>query len=248
MLAALKRSLRRRGLMGTVRAAAFGLKCQHAVRGKRGLEIGGPSDMFHRMIPVYPAMRSLDNCVFSTETVWEGKREDGAPFGSWGRNRVVDAVDLADIHDHEYDFVLSCHSLEHIANPVKALHNWKRVAPMLVLVLPYCRETFDHLRPVTSLSHMIEDFERNVGEDDLMHLEEAIALSDLSRLTLKDETLEEAQRRIDPRKNPSNRCIHHHVFDEKNSVELLSHCGYCVVAQQTQAASVCLLATSSRLT
>jgi hypothetical protein len=30
----------------------------------------------------------------------------------------MDAVDLAMFRDHCYDFVLSCHSLEHIANPV----------------------------------------------------------------------------------------------------------------------------------
>jgi hypothetical protein len=132
--------------------------------------------------------------------------------------------------------------LEHIANPIKALKNWRRVAPNLLLVLPYCRETFDHRRPVTTLSHMIEDFERNVGEDDLSHLEEVLELSDLSRLTLpKGMTLEIAKQLADPLRNAQNRCIHHHVFDEQNSVQLLTHGGYRVLARQIAAASLFFL-------
>jgi len=246
MLAELKRSVRNRGIAGTARAVMFAGRCQWAVRGKRGLEIGGPSDLFRRFIPVYRALHSLDNCTFSRDTIWEGHREDGAAFtfypGKSGRNRLIDGVDLNGIRDGEYDLILSCHSLEHIANPIKALKNWRRVASDLLLVVPYCRETFDHRRPVTTLTHMIEDFDRNVGEDDMSHLKEVMELSDLSRLTLsKGMTLETAKQLADPLRNPQNRCIHHHVFDERNSVELLNHCGYRILAQQTAAASIFFL-------
>jgi hypothetical protein len=224
----------------------FAQRCQRTVRGKSGLEIGGPSELFRRFVPVYKALHSLDNCVFSSDTIWEGHREDGAAFafypGKSGRNRIVDAVELNGIRDGEYDLILSCHSLEHIANPIKALKSWQRVAPKLLLVLPYCRETFDHRRPVTTLAHMIEDFERNVGEDDMSHLKEVVELSDLSRLTLpRDMTLETAKQLADPLRNPQNRCIHHHVFDEHNSIQLLTHCGYRVLAKQIAAASIFFL-------
>ena len=252
MFADLRRSLRKRGMVGTFRAAfraaPFGAKCKIAVRGKHGLEIGGPSQTFQRMVPVYSSVASLDNCVFSTETIWEGKREDGGPFnyfhGKPGRNRIVDAVELAGVTDGEYDFILSCHSLEHIANPIKALQNWRRVAPgYLILILPYYRETFDHRRSPTAIEHMIEDFERNIGEDDLTHLTEAITLSDLSRLTLADGlTLDRAKELANPLDNLRNRCLHHHVFDETNAIQLLSYVGYRVLSQRLAEGSIFLLA------
>ena len=181
MLASLKHSLQKRGIVGTLRAVGFAAQCVLAVRGKSGLEVGGPSKFFRDAVPVYPVVKSLDNCVFSTETIWEGRRSDGEPFEFLpggrkpGRNRIVDAVDLAGIRDSEYEFVLSSHSLEHIANPIKALKNWRRTAPgYLVLIVPHYRETFDHRRPLTTLRHMIADFERNVGDDDLTHLQEVL--------------------------------------------------------------------------
>lgn len=249
------RSLRKRGLIGTVRMARFAAQCVIALRGKKGLEIGGPSQLFQNAVPVYSSVRSLDNCVFSTETMWEGKREDGAPFNflpeKTGRNRVVDAVHLEGIGNSEYEFVLSCHSLEHIANPIKALENWRRVAPgYLLLVLPYYRATFDHLRPITALSHMISDFERNIGEDDLTHLSEVLQMSDLSRLELPEDMSLEFPERIALVKkmsseNARHRSMHHHVFDQSNATQLVQFCGYRVLTSLTSAGSIFVLGKSS---
>jgi hypothetical protein len=248
------RSLRNRGLIGTVRMASFAAQCLIALRGKKGLEIGGPSKLFRNRVPVYSAVRSLDNCVFSTETIWEGKRDDGATFnflpGKAGRNRVVDAVDLVGIEDSEYEFVLSCHSLEHIANPIKALKNWRRVAPgYLLVVLPYYRDTFDHLRPVTALSHMIADFERNIGEDDLTHLPEVLELIDWSRVELPEGTaleLSEHMALVKRRssENAHHRSMHHHVFDERNAIELVQYCGYRILTSLINAGSIFVLGKS----
>src|SRR5215467_4828128 len=245
---AVLRSLRKRGLISTVRTASFSARCVIALGGKRGLEIGGPSNLFRKRVPVYSAARSLDNCVFSTETIWEGQRDDGAPCNflpdKTGRNRVVDAVDLKGIEDSEYQFVLSCHSLEHIANPIKALKNWRRVAPgYLVLVLPYCRETFDHLRPITPLSHMIADFESNVGEDDLTHLPEVLELIDWSRVEVpKDAALvsSEYMALVKERcsENARHRSMHHHVFDERNATQLVQYSGYRILMSLTNAGNI----------
>src|SRR5215469_339076 len=247
----LLRSLGRRGLFGTVRMASFVARSVIAVRGRRGLEIGGPSEMFRSPVPLYSSVGALDNCVFSTETMWEGKRDDGAPFnllpGKAGRNRVVDAVDLDGIEDSEYEFVLSCHSLEHIANPIKALKNWRRVAPgYLLLVLPYYRDTFDHLRPVTLLSHMIADFQRNIGEDDLTHLPEVLELSDLSRVELPELELPERMAYVTKMssENARHRSMHHHVFDESNATQLVQYCGYHLLTSLTTAGSIFVLAKS----
>jgi len=244
------RSLRNRGLIGTVRSANFAMQCMLAIRGKKGLEIGGPSDLFRRTVPVYSVVGSLDNCVFSTETIWEGNRADGARFnflpGKAGYNRVADAVDLGGFEDSEYDFILSCHSLEHIANPIKALKNWRRIAPgYLVLILPYFRDTFDQFRPVTTLNHMISDFEGNIGEDDLTHLQEVVELTDLSRVELlRGLAPEEGKAKVAEMSsdNLRYRSMHHHVFDQQNTIELVQYGGYRVVTSLVTTCSICVLA------
>ena len=247
------RALRNRGLSDTVRCTSFAIRCLLAVWGKKGLEIGGPSDLFRRTVPVYPVVRSLDNCVFSTETVWEGNRSDGAPYNflpdKSGYNHVSDAVDLRCIKDSEYDFVLSCHSLEHIANPIKALKTWQRVAPgFLVLILPYYRDTFDQFRPVTPLEHMISDFESNIGEDDLTHMQEVVQWTDLSRVeSLKGLTAAEGKAKV-AEMSPDNmhyRTMHHHVFDQQNTVALIQYSGYRVITSFISRGSIFVLAQSA---
>ncbi len=201
--------------------------------GKRGLEIGGPSESFRRRkwVPVYPRVRELDNCDFSERTVWaEHGREFRFDAGKApGKTIVCDGSRLEPVTTGEYDFVLSAHNLEHFANPVKALKEWQRVlAPGggLVLVLPHYRYTFDHRREPTPVEAMLQDYEQGVGEDDLSHLEEILERHDLARDPGAG-TREEFERRC--RDNVNNRCLHHHVFDERNSRELLVRVGFEVL-------------------
>lgn len=223
---------------------------QNAVSGKCGLEIGGPSGLFQdgSTLPIYRVIRSLDNCVFCETTVWEGTREDGEAFafypGKIGRNLVMDGTDLTRIPDHSYDFVLSCHSLEHIANPVKALRHWVRVTVpggALIVVLPDYRRTFDRRRTPTPVSHMLDDFTRSIGEDDLTHLPEVLARHDLWKdPAAGDREAFEAR----AKNNFQNRCLHHHVFDEGNSRELLEEVGLTVhVVERAPPHHIALLTT-----
>jgi SAM-dependent methyltransferase len=215
------------------------LRCFRAVRplvdGKRGLEIGGPSAVFEgglRRLPIYPRVESLDNCDFSRDTTWASHQEsytfstEKAP----GKNIFQDASNLSSVTDHTYDFILSSHNLEHFANPVKALQEWKRVTRPgggLILVLPNYSETFDHRRTPTSVDHMFEDFRQDTQEDDLTHLPEILEKHDLSMDPLAGSADEFRRRSLD---NFSNRCLHHHVFDTANSRELLTRCGMSVLA------------------
>ncbi len=205
------------------------------VQGKAGLEIGGPSGTFSDtgVLPLYRWVANLDNCVFSTETVWEGNRPEGYTFcfhpaQKNGYNFIRDATDLHDIVDAKYDFLLSAHNLEHIANPVKALKEWIRVVKpggALIIILPHRLYTFDHRRPVTNVQHMLEDYARGTDERDMTHLPEVFKLHDLSR-DPQAGSFEQFQQRCEI--NFHNRCLHHHVFDENNSRELLSAVGLLV--------------------
>jgi SAM-dependent methyltransferase len=136
------------------------------------------------------------------------------------------------VTDHDYDFVLSSHNLEHFANPVKALMEWKRITRpggSLILVLPDYRRTFDHRRVPTPVQHILEDYSKNVGEDDVTHIPEVLQLHDLELDGgLKTHSLEELKARAS--ENLSNRALHHHVFDESNSAQLLTEAGLKILA------------------
>jgi predicted SAM-dependent methyltransferase len=202
--------------------------------GKRGLEIGGPSDLFREgnVLPAYEQVGSLDNCDFSKRTTWTS--HDGTFTFSFkktpGKTLICDGSDLFEVADSTYDFVLSSHNLEHFANPVKALKEWHRVLKptgALVLVLPYYRDTFDHQRQPTSVEHMLNDFHQGTGEDDLTHLDEILEKHDLTKDISAGSRQNFLERSLD---NASNRCLHHHVFDDRNSRELLSRAGFEVLS------------------
>jgi SAM-dependent methyltransferase len=199
--------------------------------GKNGLEIGGPSSIFmsKSILPIYPIVKNLDNCNFSRETVWEGKITEGLNFNYYGNKLgyqfIREATDLTGIGSETYDFILSSHVLEHIANPLKALFEWKRVLKnggVLLLVIPHKQCTFDHRRPVTDLDHLIKDYENKVDEHDMSHLKEIIELHDLS-MDPEAGTFEKFILRA--KDNFKNRCLHHHVFITEEIIRVIDYIG-----------------------
>lgn len=214
------------------RSAASFRRHREEVRDKRGFEIGGPTQRFRAsgLFPVYPLAARVDNCNFSNETAWTGTLREGETF-VYDSNRppgyqyICDATDLHNIKSDTYDFILSSHSLEHIANPIKALIEWKRILlsdGLIVLIIPHKEGTFDQYRQVTALSHLIEDYSRGIDENSLAHLPELVALHDLSREPTRM-TRELLRTRC--LSNSVNRCMHHHVFTTASVIELLDYSG-----------------------
>src|SRR5262249_20349979 len=125
-----------------------------------------------------------------------------------------------------YEAVLASHVLEHVANPVKALLEWRRVLTdegLLLMVLPDKDRTFDQHRPVTSIDHMIADHERETGEDDLTHLDEILPLHDLSRDPWAGTPGQFRERSVN---NAELRSLHHHVFTLQSASELVAYAGF----------------------
>jgi SAM-dependent methyltransferase len=235
-----------------IRVNSLGL-FRRAVGGKIGIEVGGPSRSFtgRGMLPVYPYVSRVDNCVYASETFWEGEVKEGWTFRyhdgkPCGFNFIREATDLRGIGDASYDFLLSCHSLEHTANPVKALKEWRRVTKSdgtFVIVLPHYKYTFDRRRPPTPVNHMLDDYERGTGENDQTHIPEILALHDLS---LHPEPITHEQLRAGILNNSAARFAHHHVFDEGNSSQLLEACGLAVAkVQLVKPYHIVLLAANS---
>jgi SAM-dependent methyltransferase len=205
-----------------------------AIEQKIGLEIGGPSRLWAsgHFLPIYAACQYVDGCNFAGETVWEGKIHQG-PYhceGAHGKGRqyIADAVDLAMLRDPSYDFVLSCHCLEHIANPIKAVKEWIRVLKpngFLVLAVPHRDGFLSLVRSVSSLAHIVNDYESNITEHDMTHLEELIE----ANTKLKDEASKQRERDILLR-NFEHRMMHHHSFDPTLVVSLVDYVGMQVRA------------------
>jgi SAM-dependent methyltransferase len=208
---------------------------------RRGLEIGGPSKIFADLgeVPVYRLAASVDNCNFSTTTVWEGEIVEGETFAFHrnrkpGRQFVAEATALPQIPSNSYDFVLSSHTIEHTANPLRALREWRRVLKpegTLVLVVPDKNWTFDHRRPVTPLGHLMEDYENATKEDDLTHLPEILKLHDLGR-DRRAGSYEAFKARSE--RNAENRCLHHHAFDKDSAIAMTEAAGYRVLSAETR--------------
>ena len=79
---------------------------------------------------------------------------------------------------------------------------------------------------------MFEDYVQQTGEDDTRHVEEVLQLHDLEMDgTLRTHTLEELRARS--ANNFTNRALHHHVFDEFNSTELLRRVGLEILSVET---------------
>ena len=240
---------RSQGVLGTVQSAkdrlvgtrsALADEALIIAEGVKGIEIGGPSGRFgrHGMLPIYSVMRAIDNVNFSDQTLWEGSLVEGMPFAPTGTPVGIqflrEATDLSGIADHSYDLILSSHCLEHIANPLRALREWRRICGLegyLCLIVPHRDGTFDRNRPVTPMNHYMSDEQNNVDETDDTHFDEIIRLHDLRRdpgvRSLSDLKSRVAQ-------NQTMRAVHHHVFDLKSAVLLISEAGWTPFAAEAR--------------
>jgi SAM-dependent methyltransferase len=244
--------IRSRGIKGaflTVYRLKFPPKCRifqqcaALVKNRYGLEIGGPSSCFEKgFMPIYSEIARLDNCNFSNNTVWEGALTEGLHFKfnpdkPNGYQYICEATDLSAVPENSYDFVISHHALEHVANPLKAMQQWLRILKgdgIAILILPHKAQMFDRRRPVTTLSHLIEDYSNNTGEDDATHLSEILELHDIN-LDWSAESLEAFQQQC--RQNAKFRCIHHHVFTTELVIGMFDFIGMQVLMAESQVQS-----------
>jgi SAM-dependent methyltransferase len=176
----------------------------------KGLEIGGPSPLQQIRDILYRNAERMDNVNFSLQNTWSGMH---GPF-VYDTEYENEATELKDIESETYDFVVASHTLEHIANPLKALFEFKRVLKpngYMVLVLPLKETCFDHARDYTRFDTILDKFDKNVDENDLSSLREILCKHDLEMDKHAGNFVQFVERSL---RNHENRCLHHHVFDE----------------------------------
>lgn len=210
------------------------IRFSYSMRSRKGLEIGGPSSIFSLKgyIPVYLFANAIDGVNYSNTTVWEGSIKEGN-FYKWhnktGHQFIREATDLSVIPDNTYGFILSSHSLEHVANPLLALKEWSRVLKpngTIVLVLPDKHHTFDINRPFTNMAHLLDDYAARTGEDDTTHFDEVIA-----NLVPEDDGRSREETIDIIRDNARLRCVHHHVFSQELVKEMFDWLDFSIIHQ-----------------
>jgi hypothetical protein len=227
-------------------------KYQELFRDKSALEIGGPTPLFGedaKCFPIYSVLSRLDNCNFSDKTVWSSVKE-GDPIecvgNRPGKQIVDDGCQLAKFKNSSYEIIINSHVVEHLANPIKALFRWKEVLTeggILVMVIPHKDGTYDHRRPVTSMAHIIDDFNHNTPESDTTHFDEVLRLHDLKRDSTVSNSHEHLRR---TNNNEIYRVVHHHVFDTLLVCTIVDYCGFEIVGvEQIRPYHIVLIARKS---
>jgi SAM-dependent methyltransferase len=176
---------------------------------KSGVVIGGHLRWnFKSLLRTTKKIINVDNC-----SVY-----NGIPIAV---DYVTEASDLFFAEDESLDFVCSSHVLEHLANPLKAITEWKRTLKkggIIYIGVPDKRHTFDHKRDRTPLSHLIEDFNKDVDQADLTHVSDYIEKWDKPDVDSSDkETLLK-----DAREYPQS-LVHHHVWITEDIKEIFEY-------------------------
>lgn len=96
---------------------------------------------------------------------------------------------------------------------MKAMEQWilkLKDKGILAIIAPRKEVNFDHRRKIVNFKHLLDDYNNNIDEHDLTHLEEILKLHDLA-MDPPAGTFDQFKERS--LKNYENRCLHHHVFD-----------------------------------
>ena len=188
---------------------------------KVGVEIGGPSGTG---TIIYKNANTIDNVIFSNNTVWSNHTNEYNYFeNKKGKVIINDAVNINMVKNNVYDFVFSSHSLEHIANPLKAISEWLRITKKdgyIIIIVPEKSQCFDHRRNYSQFSTLLTQYKKNVSENDLSTLPEILKYHDLSMDLPAGDIYQFTKRSLD---NFNNRCLHHYVY---NDVLLLQICNF----------------------
>lgn len=134
----------------------------------KGIECGPGSASNCYPLPLDVDVKYLDR--FDND---EGCNQDyNGEFPHIDYKTNIDKMD--GIEDESLDFIVHCHVIEHSRNPLQALEmSHKKLKPggTLIMAVPDKRFTFDKPRKLTSVKHILEDYNNGIiCERDLEHV------------------------------------------------------------------------------
>lgn len=207
----------------------FNINFYKAFLNKEGIEVGGPSKIFKKRLPIYKILKELDGVNFKEDTLWNQRKR----IFKFNKTYVGEQADLSFIKNDQFDFLLSSHTLEHSTNPLRVIFEFKRIIKKngyILLIVPKKENNFDHLRPVTKFLKLLEIYEFKVEEDDLSSLDEILELHDLNR-DPEAGSFENFKKLA--LNNFENRILHHHVYDENLIKKICDYVGLSLIFAET---------------
>jgi hypothetical protein len=191
------------------------------LRDRKVIEIGGPTPFFEEKLPLYKIC-NFDGFNIKDNNYWQNVTDIFNYSNKKGIQYFGDAsneLDLIRIVE-KYDCLVTSHVLEHNANPIKNLMMWKNILKeesYIITIIPDKRFFWDSTREITTIEHLIEDFNKNTDEYDQTHIQENL---DTSHYKSNQDVSEKAI------KNHIYRVCHHHVFDINLVIEMHELCGF----------------------
>jgi len=145
---------------------------------------------------------------------YEAQADDFVPLS------YVTGMDQMDgIPDNSLDFIVACHVIEHLRNPLRAikLANAKlKAGGQLLLVVPDKERIFDRDRPITALDHIVADYESPSEERDRDHFVEFYAkVYNLEGVALDQHVVDAIA---------ANKDIHFHTWTFNSFMEMIAYC------------------------
>lgn len=129
---------------------------------------------------------------------------------------IDDGETLATLPNESQDFVIANHFIEHCQNPLSTLSHMYRVLKnhgILYLAIPDKRYTFDVNRPITSLDHLLKDYEEGPEASKREHFAEWVKLVNVIQHETQAEEMTEKLIRQDY-------SIHFHVWTQAEILEI----------------------------
>lgn len=169
------------------------------IKGKNVLEVGGPSALLN---PIYSDILALD--IINHPQSSKLHVQNSSVTHNLIPGDATDDVFISDI-SKKYDVVITSHTLEHIANPIKALKLWHGLLNnngIIINILPNKDHCWDRVREFTTFEHILNDYTNNMLESDMTHLHESACMVETRPNYYNDVGTEN-----------ENRIIHHHCFN-----------------------------------
>lgn len=144
----------------------------------------------------------------------------------FGRKELVtvDIVDdgetLTTVADNSQDFWIGNHFIEHTRNPILAIKNAIRVLKpggVVFMAMPDKRYTFDINRDITTVEHLLRDYEEGPDWSEEAHYYDFVSKTDKSDGCKNDEDIQ----RVIAGLKAANFSIHYHVWDHHAMLNLL---------------------------
>jgi SAM-dependent methyltransferase len=199
---------------------------------KNGLEIGGPTQLLSEIdsgLDIYKLL-NLDGLNIPLANPFQRELKNEYAYGEkFGKQYSFDIANQENFTNlPKYDLIVMSHVIEHFANPIKILKDVQRSIlsenGMLLSIIPDYRHSFDRNRKLTTLSHIITDYQDEISERDMTHIEEILEQHDFKLCGMKNwkELI------LD---NYNTRVAHHHTFNPSTYRRFLDHCGFKTLLQ-----------------